>query len=427
MPNHRLLAEAPLPADAGHGKLRVLNKIMRGPSRDQGFFEPLPRKASEKLFNLVHGNQLIYNSCWEDPRLDRQVLDLDGESEVVMITSAGCNALDYLLDGPKAIHAVDVNFRQNAVLELKQALISGGNFERLWGMFGDGSLFDHEQVFDELTGQMSGDARRFWKRKSGYFRPGNRRGSYYYRGASGVGGWLLAFLVYKAKPRLKSDVLSLFEARDLDEQRRIYDRLEPELWGRTPKWLIRRTGLLALLGVPLPQIELLKRHYPGGVDRFVMDKMRRVFTEISLRDNYFWRVFTTGSYTRACCPEYLKWENFETLQERVGRIKQHTTTVTQFLRSNPGKYSHFVLLDHQDWLASHDVDALREEWDQILANCRPGAKILLRTVANDLEFIPRDTRERLRFFPDRCEPLHRLDRVGTYGSMHLAEVINPPA
>jgi S-adenosylmethionine-diacylgycerolhomoserine-N-methlytransferase len=51
-------------------------------------------------------------------------MELDRHSSVVMITSAGCNALDYLLDDPARIHAIDVNFRQNALLELKQTLIA---------------------------------------------------------------------------------------------------------------------------------------------------------------------------------------------------------------------------------------------------------------------------------------------------------------
>lgn len=77
--------------------------------------------TTETLFKYVHGNYLVYNTCWEDPRLDREVLELGGEDELVLITSAGCNALDYALDGPRRIHAVDMNFRQNALLELKLA------------------------------------------------------------------------------------------------------------------------------------------------------------------------------------------------------------------------------------------------------------------------------------------------------------------
>jgi S-adenosylmethionine:diacylglycerol 3-amino-3-carboxypropyl transferase len=55
-----------------------------------------------------------------------------------MITSAGCNALDYLLDGPAEIHAIDVNPRQNAVLELKLALIRRGEFDDLFEFFNPG-------------------------------------------------------------------------------------------------------------------------------------------------------------------------------------------------------------------------------------------------------------------------------------------------
>jgi len=35
------------------------------------------------------------------------------------LTSAGCNVLEYLLDSPAEIHAVDVNPRQNALLHLQ--------------------------------------------------------------------------------------------------------------------------------------------------------------------------------------------------------------------------------------------------------------------------------------------------------------------
>ncbi len=91
------------------------------------------------LFKTVHRRYLIYNMCWEDPRIDRQLLGLDGSSKLVVLTSAGCNALDYLLDGPAEIHAVDVNPRQNALLQLKLALIERGDFDDLEQMFRRGA------------------------------------------------------------------------------------------------------------------------------------------------------------------------------------------------------------------------------------------------------------------------------------------------
>ena len=44
---------------------------------------------SDALFARVHGNNLIYNMCWEDPRTDREAMALDASSRVVVITSAG--------------------------------------------------------------------------------------------------------------------------------------------------------------------------------------------------------------------------------------------------------------------------------------------------------------------------------------------------
>jgi S-adenosylmethionine-diacylglycerol 3-amino-3-carboxypropyl transferase len=87
------------------------------------------RQSHDLLFKTIHSNTLIYNACWEDPRLDRELLALDSNSQIVMLTSAGCNALDYLLDSPAAIHTVDVNPRQNALLQLKLTLLRHGNFD----------------------------------------------------------------------------------------------------------------------------------------------------------------------------------------------------------------------------------------------------------------------------------------------------------
>ena len=107
----------------------------------------------------------------------------------------------------------------------------------------------------------------------------------------------------------------------------------------------------------------------------------------------------------------------------MDRLKSYTTTLSGFLREYPGKYTHFVLLDHQDWLAAHDTEALRDEWELILANSAPGAKILMRSAGVNLDFVPEAIRSRVRFFPEVTEALHQQDRVGTYGSLHFAEVL----
>ena len=69
------------------------------------------------------------------------------------------------------------------------------------------------------------------------------------------------------------------------------------------------------------------------------------------------------------------------------------------------------------------LQALLEEWRQIFRNSRPGTRILLRSAGPDLSFLPETVTAKLRFFPELTQPLHQVDRVGTYGSLHLAEVL----
>jgi len=188
-------------------------------------------------------------------------------------------------------------------------------------------------------------------------------------------------------------------------------------------WMMRQWMVMALLGVPRPQIKLIEDSYPGGMAAYVKDKLRHVMVELPAKENYFWRVYVTGSYTMRCCPNYLRKENLPILAARQNRVHTHTVTVSNFLKANPGVYTHYVLLDHQDWLAWHDSAALLDEWNLILKNSRPGTKILLRSAGLDLSFIPESVLSRLRFFPELTDPLHLTDRVGTYGSLHFAEVL----
>lgn len=375
-----------------------------------------------KLFGALHGNRLVYNATWEDPRIDRALLGLCEESEVVAITSAGCNVLDMLLDRPRSIHAVDVNPRQNYLLELKMALLAEGSFADLFQFFGIGSHPRRREVIARLSCRLSPEAARYWSRRFSMFSPRGVRGSFYWRGTAGAAAWSIWRAAAVLNVNLRGMAMALFDAASLDEQREIFAMTEPLIWGGWMERFLSNPAIMSLVGVPPAQTKLIDQSHPGGLAGYIRDKFRHVMTEVPARDNYFWRVYTMGSYTLDCCPNYLRRENVETLGALLSRVTISAASIAGFLRARPGCYSHYLLLDHQDWLAWHDPVALREEWELILLNSRPGTRIVLRSAGLDANFIPADIREKLIFRPDLTGPLHCTDRVGTYGSLHLAEV-----
>src|ERR1700741_5108641 len=125
---------------------------------------------SSWLFHQIHSRNLVYNQCWEDPAVDNAVLGISREDRIVMITSAGCNALDYLIHDPAGIHCVDVNPNQNALLELKVAAIQALPYEQFFEMFGNGHIRGHRRIYEaQLRPRLTESAQRIWDARIHYF------------------------------------------------------------------------------------------------------------------------------------------------------------------------------------------------------------------------------------------------------------------
>lgn len=393
-------------------------------------------RLSKTWFNLVHQNNLVYNTCWEDPRLDHVALELTPEDVVMVITSAGCNALDYVLKEPAQVHAVDVNPRQNALLELKLAAIRELDYDQFFQMFGRGRLASYKNVYkNKLRQHLSHSARSYWNKRTRMFSGSGRRPSFYFYATSGVFAWLINIYVDRVK-KLRPAVNALLSAQTVEEQREIYERyrLRETLWTPFLKWAMRRDMTLALLGVPRAQRRQLDRSYPGGILQFVVDSLETVFTKLPIKDNYFWRVYLTGEYTPECCPEYLKQENFQKLKQGlVDRVQVHTNTILGFLReSKDVRISRYILLDHMDWLAEARADILAEEWQMMLNRSVPNTRFLWRSAGLEVDFVDpidvewqgqqRKLGDLLNYQSRLAAELHPQDRVHTYGSFYIAHL-----
>lgn len=381
----------------------------------------IKQRAYDAWFRHVHGSRLIYNTCWEDPRADRALLDVGPGSRIAMITSAGCNALDYLLDDPAEIHCIDMNPRQNALLDLKIAALAKLDHADLFALFGRGRHPAIRRLYrDALRPCLQAASAEYWDRRLHWF-DGGGRGSFYFRGASGDVAWTLRRLLRSLRPGLHRRLLELFESPDLETQRTRYRAIEPRLFGPLMRLLLRQPATLSLLGVPRAQRDLILNGYPGGVSGYVQDRLRHLMSEVPVQENYFWRLYLHGEYSADCCPNYLREEHLPTLRAGIERVHLHTASFSDFLAGHPEPFTHFVLLDHQDWLVAHDPAGLEREWRLILERSAPGARVLMRSAAPAVSFLPAVAQQGLR---QRSDPggWHLRDRVGTYGSMLLAEV-----
>ena len=388
---------------------------------------------SRRIFNTVHRNNLVYNTCWEDPRLDRVALDIGADDNILVITSAGCNALDYALTSPNHVYAVDMNPRQNALLELKKSGIRNLDHDTFFKMFGEGRLEGVKEVYkNKLRPDLDEWSQGFWDKKIKWF--DNRRKSFYFRGTSGSVARMLKVYtdkVIKVRPHL-DDILN---ADSVETQREIYEtKLKKKFWSGLVKFTLNRESTMSMLGVPKAQIRQIESTYSGGLIEFIQECMESVFARLPMKDNYFWRVYMNGSYTRECCPEYLKEENFAPLKDGlVERISTHTDSVQAFLAKHDGNISRFVLLDHMDWLSDRFFPLLESEWQAIVNRAAKNTRIIWRSGGMRTDFIRQvqvnhggkmqSVDELLRYQEELADELHPKDRVHTYGSFFIADLV----
>lgn len=387
-------------------------------------------RIDQGVFNAIYSRSLVYNTCWEDPAVDRRALNFQPDDRVLVITSAGCNVLDYALAGVARVHAVDANPRQNALLELKLAAIRHLDFDDFFALFGRGYHTAFAELYrTRLRDDLSTFARWFWDARNHWF--ASRHGSFYFHSLAGIVA--RSFQAYfRRRPLLAAGISSLFAADNLRDQRQLYsERVQPHLWGRAMNWILDRQLTMSLLGVPYPQRREVQAQHPQGVPGFIRQAVEYVVHELPLHENYFWRVYFGGTYAPDCCPEYLKEANFLALKGgRADNIRIHTQLITDFLHLNNEPISKFVLLDHMDWMSCYHPEALAEEWAAILHRAAPGARIILRSAHArpaylDWMRIGPDAiplRDILVFHDDLAHRLTRDDRVHTYAGFHIADV-----
>ena len=188
-----------------------------------------------------------------------------------------------------------------------------------------------------------------------------------------------------------------------------------------------------MLGVPKAQRKQIETQYEGGLVKFIRDCMESVFLDLPLKDNYFWRVYMNGAYTRDCCPEYLKEDNFEKLKGGlVDKVSTHTDSVQGFLEKHDGTISRFILLDHMDWLSDQFFPLLESEWQAIFDRAAPNARAIWRSGGLRTDFIEQvqvnfngkiqNISNFLSYSKSLADELHQKDRVHTYGSFYIADI-----
>ena len=388
------------------------------------------RGVLQKLFALWF-DAFVYNQIWEDPRVDLAALELNERSRVLTISSGGCNALNYLLEGPASVTAVDLNRHHIYLLNLKIAAVKHlPRHEDFYEFFGCGSGPNANSNYVRfIAGHLDPDTRAFWESNSlfGGLLSGDRIGYFSDGGLyeHSRNAYFLRFFHWISR-RLGCEPAAVLNARTLAEQRSIYEgSIRPFFANPIIKLIGKMPVTLFGLGIPPQQYEELRKDLDG--EKTIIDiyeeRTRRLACDFPIHDNYFaWQAFarTYDNEYRNAVPEYLKEQNFDLLRSNIMQLNAVVGSVTDVIRdSSYAAFDRFVFLDAQDWM---NTASLIDLWTAVADRAASGSRIIFRTAGSKSPIegvLPSGLADRFIYESELSGSLFLHDRASIYGGFHL--------
>jgi len=318
----------------------------------------------------------IYNICWEDPAVDKEILKISKDDVIFRICSAGDIVLDYAIEGPAKIVVCDMNQHQLYLFELKIRMLRDPELthDEWWAIWGSSDSTVACKVWKRMRHTMSGQARKWWDPR---IEPTFRKG-FANSGSTGFAAkFLVPWLMYVVGFDIKAWSKTGFSHEYITKN---YHMIERSAW-----WFrVLFPGILApFAGVPKNQI---------GPEFYTVEFYEGILREIFLdpefgAHNYFYRFYYEKGYKdQSCCPRTLMKEHFQALKDNAGCFEWHHATVQATMeRVKPHSFTKLILLDHMDWMPNSIV---HDEWIALQRATVPGAKILWRSAFTKMDDKP---------------------------------------
>jgi len=367
--------------------------------------------APDEVGPAIADGALRYSSVWEDHRLLERALTI-GESDLLIIASAGCNVLNLLLRAPRRIVALDFNPAQTALVELKLAAIRTLSHPELLSLLGVRGARDRLDLYDRVRSSMSESARNWWDAQLAVLEGG-------VESAGRLDRYIAEFRDCHLRRVHSPDVIDrLFTIDDRDARRR-YARdvvFTPAFEDVFRSYFTRES--LAGRGRDDSQFR-----YVGDIDvgGWFWQRLQWVATELSTRDNFYLDSFLRGGVRDLeAGPPYLRRSNLERLRSLVDRVEVITDSLEGCLSSTtPHAFDGAALSDVFEYMPEEQAEQL---FGQLGDAIRPRGRVAFWNL-----FVPRcpaPGHSRLQPLPSLSDDLWRCDRSWFYRGFHVAEVLS---
>jgi S-adenosylmethionine:diacylglycerol 3-amino-3-carboxypropyl transferase len=344
-------------------------------------------------------NELFFAQIREDPEVESAVVARRAPRRIVCVGSGGCVALSLLADGVEAVHAVDLNPAQCAVIELKRAAIVELDRDAYLAFIGEAPSDDRAATYERLAPRLPAYARERFAARPEWVSGGINHAGVTERFYRYLGGSIRASVVPDEVWQ------ALFACATVEEQRALHARhFTGEAWRAAIRLLLsKRTHLLFF---PAFMFANATEHDFGT---FFAHQFDHEIGTKRVADNYFLWQLLYGRYLDDAMPRYLEAARWEETRRNAHKLTVAPQPIGAFLDGARG-IDAFFLSNVFDWMKPEERAELCA---RMLEAAAPGAAVLFRNMLST-PALPPSFVERLRVDAEESAALHRRERSMSY-------------
>lgn len=279
----------------------------------------------ETEFKLLTFDQIRYSMVWEGAASLVKGLQPQPNDHLLVITSAGCNVLNMLLQPCQSVTAIDLNPLQNQLLALKGRVIQAFDYPVYAGLLGFEGESGMQKAVEEILQLLTAEERAFWEP----IFEANPRGLL-------LAGRLETYINnfrHQLTPEQQQLMHAVFEANDLQAQAELFEKvLQTDFRTRFIAYFDRQQ----LSKGRDPRLFRYTQD-PGGQSFFF--RLQRYMQQHLLGESFISHFFFFGPahIPMALRPPAYQEKNYAALAQQWHKLKVHTGEAIDYLFSEAGK------------------------------------------------------------------------------------------
>lgn len=279
-------------------------------------------------FQNVALDQLRYSLVWEGNATLSRALDIQPHDHVLVITGAGCNVLNTLLQAPRQVTAIDLNPEQNRLLRLKCHVIQHHEYAIFRGLLGLDGLAPVSSAWAAVRPGLTAEEQSFW---AAFFvqHPGGLLS------AGRLEMYVNTFL-NTLMPTLQEQLRQLLQFDDVAGQQAYFQLVIEASDSIFRQQFIEYFDAANLSKGRDPR--LFRYAQASGGELFYQRLQRHLGREL-LRDNFFSRFFFFGptGLPEAILPPCYQSGSYAALRAQLPKLQVATGEATAYLLSTAGQ------------------------------------------------------------------------------------------